>query len=88
MSCRLIREEALLPLPTVTELAMDSEEGKQLASGTAEMAKAGVDESAKLSGSYDDEETKAGQTDGVHSSSLAEFGDRVRVSSDRIMALC
>ena len=67
---------------------MDSEEGKQLASGTTAMAKADVDETAKRSESYDDEDTKARQTDGVNSSSLAECGDSVRVSSDSLIGLC
>jgi hypothetical protein len=67
---------------------MDSEEGKQLASGTTAMAKADVDEIAQSSEWHDDEETKAGQTDGVNSSFLAEWGDRVRVSSDYLISLC
>lgn len=67
---------------------MDSEEGKQLAFGTTAMTKADVNEIAQSSEWHDDEETKAGRTGGVHSSFLAEWGERVRVSSDNLIALC
>lgn len=67
---------------------MDSEEGKQLASGMKAMAKADVDEIAQPSGWHDNEETKTEHTDGANSSFLSEWGDRVRVSSDYLIALC
>lgn len=56
---------------------MDSEEGKQLDPSNKAMAMP-FDETALSSESYDDEEIKARQTEGVSS----KYSDMVRVSSD------
>jgi hypothetical protein len=52
------------------------------------MATANIDEITKPSKSFDDEETNEGQTGGANSSSLAERGDMVWVSSDHLIVLC
>ncbi|KIN08948.1 hypothetical protein OIDMADRAFT_23687 [Oidiodendron maius Zn] len=57
---------------------MDSGEGKQPASSNKIMVAMQFDETTKSSESYDDEEIKARQTDGVSSSSVAKYSDTQR----------
>ena len=68
---------------------MDSEKGKQLASGATEIPKARIEESSsKLLGSYEDEAVKAEHINSLHNNSSDESGDRVHLASVYIIDLC
>jgi hypothetical protein len=66
---------------------MDSEEEKQLASGSIATPVAHDDETVESSEMDDDEEINARQTASTNNSSLNETGDMVQISSDCLAAL-